>query len=205
MHLSFASLSVCFELMCHRPRAGWEEAHLPLCYTCCGCYEQRYVCPRENHPNCKDKRLIDPCRRKGRNLDHKMETLKAQYQAFDTFGVQYYEIRKKRYGGRWEEWLGTASEVWIELYHSYHIEKSFAGLKASPVLDLDERTIRKRIKRRRESTDEEVVVDDSDDAEAELQVRRPEYGSGSTRSPERAGMHSSMRTAYEKALHYLVA
>jgi hypothetical protein len=65
-----------------RPRDCWTQAGLPLLYTCCCCYEER---------------------RKGRMLEHKKELLKAQYRAFDGFGVEFYEMRKK-VGDKWAEW-----------------------------------------------------------------------------------------------------
>jgi hypothetical protein len=149
-----------------------------------------------------------------------METLKAQYQAFDNFGVQYYEIKKKREGDHWDEWLGTASEVWLELYHSYHIEKSFAGLKASPVLDLSDVNVRKRHRgsmpqqteprrrrqRRRESSDELINVDkesESEDAEDGGVCRSHNLDYCSPQSPQ--SPVASFDTGYEEALHYLVA
>lgn len=96
-----------------RPRECWTKAGLPLLYTCCCCYEER---------------------RKGRMLDHKKELLKAQYRAFDEFGVEFYEMRKK-IDDMWMEWTANSDEVWFELAHAYYMLKSFDSIKASPITD----------------------------------------------------------------------
>ncbi|CCG84921.1 protein of unknown function [Taphrina deformans PYCC 5710] len=65
-----------------------------------------------------------------------METLKAQYTAFDEYGIQFYEC-KKRVDKTWLQWIATPDEVWEELYNAYYNEKSFEGIKAFPILDLE--------------------------------------------------------------------
>lgn len=92
-----------------------------------------------------------------------METLKAQYKAFDAHGIRYYECKKK-VKQTWVEWIGTSDEVWKELYHAYYVEKNFNGIKASPIVDLDEFGQKKgksHLKRKREGSESSGLSDHS--------------------------------------------
>lgn len=103
---------------CSRPRNEWELHDLPILYTCCSCYGTHY-------PHCSSsssvaswsevRRLtadrVAEERRKGRSLDHKMETLQAQYRTFEQFGIGWYECRRRIPGKGWFAYLGHIDEV----------------------------------------------------------------------------------------------
>lgn len=122
-----------------------------------------------------------------------METLKAQYTAFDEYGIRFYECKKRvgcttisilhtliaQVGDSWIQWIATSEQVWQELYNAYYTEQSFEGIKAFPILDLEafgRQKGKSHLRNKRE------VLEDSSDVSLRLSASSDE--SSLTRTPE---------------------